>query len=342
MEKLLTVIVPVYNGAPYLKKCLSSFVSPLLTEKLEVIVVDDGSEDETPAIAEFFCKEYPTQFQLLRKKNGGHGSAINAALTLVQGKYLKAVDADDWVITENLQCLLSYLSQTQADVVVTEFDIINIKTNRIQRQKLGCQCGKEILLAQIVEQFPRVYKCFTYHGLFYKTDVYRSAGFLLTEGVFYEDNEYAILPFSKVETILPVALSIYQYRMGDHQQSVAFHNQVRRIGHIAKVTESILDYEEASAIQADKAEYFLLKLAGVVASYYAVALVKNPNKKEGRRMAVAFHEWVYTRRPELGALAERKYRTLWALNRVHFSADFYQRLMDLGLQRFLRNFWGKL
>ena len=70
MEKLLTIIVPVYNGASYLEKCLTSFIDPSIEKELEVIVVDDGSEDATSEIADSFCKKYPLQFRLEHKLNG--------------------------------------------------------------------------------------------------------------------------------------------------------------------------------------------------------------------------------------------------------------------------------
>jgi len=341
VEKLLPIIVQVYNGASYLEKCLTSFIDPSIEKELEVIVVDDGSEDATSEIADSFCKKYPLQFRLEHKLNGGHGSAINTALPLVQGKYMKAIDADDWVITENLCRLIPFLRETEADAVVTEFDMIYIQTNQIQHKKLECPCGKEMALKDIIKLFPKLRGCFTYHGLFFKTAVYRAANFQLSEGIFYEDHEYATLPFAKVKTVLPIALSIYQYRLGDAGQSVAFHNQVRRISHIGKVLKQILDYKDNIAdFGEEPCKYFLYKLADILVSFYAVALVKNPNKREGRKQALEFRTYVDTRCPELNLMISKKYRLLWLMNRLHIPASFYQWMADTGIYGLARQLWG--
>lgn len=343
IEKMLTIIVPVYNGAPYLKKCLSSFIAPDLIDTIEVIVVDDGSQDDTAKIANNFCQKYPDIFRLEQKSNGGHGSAINFVLPLVRGKYLKAVDADDWVVTENLQRLIPILKETQADAIITEFDIINIRTGQVMNRMLEYPAGKPLRLEQIVKQFPQGRSSFSYHGLFFKTEVYRKAGFQLSEGIFYEDHEYATLPFAQVKTVLPVALCIYQYRIGDAKQSVAFHNQVRRIHHIEQVMERILTFQANTPyLNSAQKRYFRYKLADILTSYYAVALVKNPKKQEGRRQAIAFHAQMEFRCPSLSHMIEKKYQILLALNRLHFPASLYQALLDMGLGKIFRKWWQEM
>ena len=339
---MLTIIVPVYNGAPYLKKSLSSFIISDQIDAIEVIIVDDGSEDDTAKIANDFCQKYPDVFHLVQKSNGGHGSAINFALSLVQGKYLKAVDADDWVVTENLQRLIPILKETQADAIITEFDIINICTGQVMNRALEYPAGKLLRLEQIVKQFPRGRNSFSYHGLFFKTEVYRKAGFQLSEGIFYEDHEYATLPFARVKTVLPIALCIYQYRIGDAQQSVAFHNQVRRIHHIEQVMERILFFRETTPLSNAQKRYFRYKLADILTSYYAVALVKNPKKQEGRRQAISFHAQIESRCPSLSHMVERKYQILLVLNRLHFPASLYQRMLDIGIGKIFRKWWEKM
>lgn len=103
MDKIISFIIPSYNVEQYLEKCLSSFLNPQAIEQMEVIIVDDGSKDRTARIAEDYVKQYPELFRLISKENGGHGSAINAGTAAAVGRYLKVIDADDWVVTENLK-----------------------------------------------------------------------------------------------------------------------------------------------------------------------------------------------------------------------------------------------
>ena len=87
MDKVLTVIVPVYNMEKYIRQCLESLVIGEL----------DGSKDGSAEIAYEFVEQYPDTFRIIYKANGGHGSAINTGLMMASGEYVKILDSDDWV-----------------------------------------------------------------------------------------------------------------------------------------------------------------------------------------------------------------------------------------------------
>ena len=91
MDKVLTVIVPVYNMEKYIRQCLESLVIG------GVLVVLDGSKDGSAEIAYEFVEQYPDTFRIIYKANGGHGSAINTGLMMASGEYVKILDSDDWV-----------------------------------------------------------------------------------------------------------------------------------------------------------------------------------------------------------------------------------------------------
>lgn len=92
MDKVLTVIVPVYNMEKYIRQCLESLVIGG-----GVLVVLDGSKDGSAEIAYEFVEQYPDTFRIIYKANGGHGSAINTGLMMASGEYVKILDSDDWV-----------------------------------------------------------------------------------------------------------------------------------------------------------------------------------------------------------------------------------------------------
>lgn len=96
--KILTVTVPMYNVESYIDQCLKSFVVPGAEEKLEVLVVNDGSPDHSRDIAQKYTEKYPSIFRIIDKENGGHGSTINRGIEEAKGKYFKVVDGDDWWI----------------------------------------------------------------------------------------------------------------------------------------------------------------------------------------------------------------------------------------------------
>ena len=93
--KLLTVTVPCYNSQDYMENCINS----LLTggERVEIIIIDDGSQDQTGHIADDYAKKYPSMVRVIHQENGGHGEGINQGLKYATGTYFKVVDSDDTV-----------------------------------------------------------------------------------------------------------------------------------------------------------------------------------------------------------------------------------------------------
>ena len=76
-EKIVTVTIPSYNVEAYLEECLESFVNSEVMGDIEVLIVNDGSSDDTAKIAQRYVDKYENTFRLINKKNGGHGSTIN-------------------------------------------------------------------------------------------------------------------------------------------------------------------------------------------------------------------------------------------------------------------------
>ena len=73
-------MIPTYNIENYINTCLDSFVIPEILEELEVLIVNDGSQDRSGELAEAYVRRYPQTFRMIKKENGGHGSTINRGL----------------------------------------------------------------------------------------------------------------------------------------------------------------------------------------------------------------------------------------------------------------------
>ena len=101
--KLLTVTVPCYNSQDYMEKCIESLLRG--GERVEIIIIDDGSKDNTGAIGDRYAAEYPEMVKVIHQENGGHGAGINAGLKAATGKYFKVVDSDDEVCADFVQFL---------------------------------------------------------------------------------------------------------------------------------------------------------------------------------------------------------------------------------------------
>lgn len=116
---LISIIVPVYNVEPYLRRCLDSIVNQTYTN-LEIILIDDGSPDNCPKI----CDEYAAKdkrITVIHKKNGGLSDARNAGLDICKGEYVSFVDSDDWIANTYVELLTKAIIDNNADISVCEF-----------------------------------------------------------------------------------------------------------------------------------------------------------------------------------------------------------------------------
>lgn len=121
MQKLLTITVPVYNVEQYIRQCLDSFLVADISNDLEILVIDDGTKDQSAFIAADYEVKYPNIFHVIHKENGGHGSAVNKGIENASGKYFKVVDGDDWVDPVSLKKLVLFLKKTDSDMIINNF-----------------------------------------------------------------------------------------------------------------------------------------------------------------------------------------------------------------------------
>lgn len=141
--KLLSIIIPTYNMEALLEKDLNSLVLENAEQrsKLDVIVVNDGSTDHSSEIAHQFAERYPEEFRVLDKPNGNYGSCINAALPMVEGKYVRIMDADDTYYTENLPAYLDVLEQQDAELVLSPYDKIDENGQIVSHERFHISGG---------------------------------------------------------------------------------------------------------------------------------------------------------------------------------------------------------
>ena len=114
---LISIIVPMYNVEKYIECCLNSIVKQA-TAETEVIVVDDGSTDTSPAIADGYAERYPF-VKVIHQKNGGVMAARKTGVKHCTGVYIWGVDSDDWLADGQLAGLIDEINRRHADVILT-------------------------------------------------------------------------------------------------------------------------------------------------------------------------------------------------------------------------------
>lgn len=113
----VSVIVPVYNVEKYLERCLKSLVNQTFKD-YEVIVINDGSPDNSQKIIDEYVEKYPDLIRSIIKENGGQGSARNLGIEMANGKYVMFVDSDDYVETNMIELLYNQIKTKKYDIVI--------------------------------------------------------------------------------------------------------------------------------------------------------------------------------------------------------------------------------
>lgn len=138
MSPLVSIIVPVYNAQSSIKKCIESILSQ--TEKnFEIILVDDGSKDDSLKICMDFCNQNE-RIKVIHQENGGVSTARNAGIDVVVGEWITFIDNDDYVGSSYLQDLIAAQKQNDADLAVAGYTIVNEKSGKIENRKTVNNC----------------------------------------------------------------------------------------------------------------------------------------------------------------------------------------------------------
>ena len=115
MHELISIVIPVYNVEKYLKQCLDSIINQTYTN-LEIILVDDGSTDNSGTICDYYSK-IDKRIRVIHKKNEGQSIARNIGIKVSNGKYIGFLDSDDWVEQDMYRFLIENIEKYNADII---------------------------------------------------------------------------------------------------------------------------------------------------------------------------------------------------------------------------------
>lgn len=229
--KLISFTVPCYNSAEYMRKCIDS----LLTggDDVEIIIINDGSKDDTLKIAQEYSEKHPDTVSVVDKENGGHGSGVNAGLKRATGLYFKVVDSDDWLDTVALEKLISAIKANLAAGNCPDLYIANFIYDRIHDGEFYVSSYEKKMPEGKIIGWERV-KPFRYshmmlmHALLYNRERLLESGTVLPEHTFYVDNIFAYKPLPYTKSLCYLNLDLYHYYIGRADQSVTVGNMVSR------------------------------------------------------------------------------------------------------------------
>lgn len=276
--KLLTVAIPCYNSQDYMEKCIDSLL--IGGEDVEIIIVDDGSKDMTPEIADSYAKKHPEIVRAIHQENGGHGEAVNTGIRNAQGIFFKVVDSDDWVDAEAYQKILATLRElvgngSQLDMLISNFVYEKEGAKHKKVMKYTSAIPKEKLFTwKDVRHFSKG-QYILMHSVIYRTQLLRDCGLELPKHTFYVDNLFVYVPLPYVKNMYYLDVDFYRYYIGREDQSVNESVMIKRIDQQIKVNKIMVDSYDLWKLQDRKLRKYMFNYLEIITVVSTVMLIRS-------------------------------------------------------------------
>ena len=318
-EKVLSLSIAAYNMEKYLQETLDSCLIDEDLDKLEVMIVNDGSKDKTAEIASQYSEKYPDVFKLINKENGGYGSTVETGITNATGKYFKLLDGDDKMDQDGLKKLIAILENETSDIVITknsEFDdetgeewsIGNSWSEYIDKSLKICEMKKTTHISM--------------WNLTAKTSNLQNKIYKFPKKILYTDCLFVMEAMAKSNTISFYDLNVYKYRTAREGQSTSPEVMKRHFNDKLQVL-SLLNERLDLERQSKNANVEQLK--NLVAEMYCLAVVTGylikPREKFAKAELKAFEaKWKKESREvyEEAAILSKKIKLLRLTNYLTF------------------------
>ncbi len=223
----VSIIVPIYNVEEYIEKCLETLVNQTLQE-IEIILVNDGSTDETESKIEKYLNKYPEKIKYLKKENGGLSDARNYGIPYAKGKYIAFVDSDDYVELNMYEEMYKKAESEQADLVECDFIWEYPNKQKIDTGKIYKNKKEALLYARVVAWNKLI-----------RREILEKANIQFPKGLRYEDTEffYKLLPTLNKIGFVKTPMVHYIQR----SNSIA-NTQNERVKEIFQIWDNVLKF----------------------------------------------------------------------------------------------------
>ena len=275
--KLLSVTVPCYNSQEYMRKCVDSLLAG--GEDVEILIVDDGSKDETLKIAMEYQEKYPTIVRAIHQENKGHGGAVNTGLENAQGLYFKVVDSDDWLNEEAYHKALRTQKECVQGPETLDLLICNYVYEKVGARRKAVMRYRSSLPQNRIFGWDNVRSLgnshyLLMHSLIYRTDLLRESGMKLPEHTFYVDNLVAFVPLPYVRTMYYLDVNLYRYYIGRSNQSVNEQVMISRVDQQLRVNKMMIDHMAAQKNLHKNLRKYMIHMLTIITTVSTIILIR--------------------------------------------------------------------
>ncbi len=241
--KLLSVAIPSYNSQEYMRKCIESLLPG--GEDVEILIIDDGSTDDTAKIADEYAGKYPTIVKAIHQANGGHGEAVNAGIRNASGLYFKVVDSDDWLDGDAFPKVLDKIKEMLGGPDTIDMFVCNFIYDKVGARRKKIMQYRHILPVEEVFEWKDVHRRIGHymlmHAVIYRTKLLRECHLELPKHTFYVDNIFVFNPLPYVKKMYYMDVELYHYYIGREDQSVNEQVMITRIDQQIRVNKLMID-----------------------------------------------------------------------------------------------------
>ncbi len=280
--KLITVAIPCYNSAEYMSKAIDSAL--LGGKEVEVIIVNDGSTDNTAKIADEYAEKFPEIVKVIHQENKGHGGAINSALNIAEGIFFKVLDSDDWFDKDAFDAVIEKLSDIVKSYTSLDMMVVNYVYEKVGQKNKKVVHFRNVMPVDTVFRFddtkrflPGQYMMM--HSIIYRTRLLKSAKIILPEHTFYEDSLFAFTPLEYVKNIYYMNVNLYRYYIGRGDQSVNEEIMISRIDQQLSVNYALIDFMAKAKIDSHKKYRYMLSFLEIVLIISSILLLKEGSEE---------------------------------------------------------------
>ncbi len=284
----------------YLSKGLKSVLQINNPSVLDVIVVNDGSKDNTLEIAHSFELRYPGILRVINKENGNYGSCINAALKEARGKYVRVLDADDYVDTVAFEAFVDILGTIDADVIINDYQKVYINGKK-KDFTYSFPAGQTLAIADIYEESS--FSTLLLPALTYRLDILIKMGYYQTEGISYTDTEWCYSPMTQMSTLFYFNRPVYMYVMGREGQTMNPIIYRKRMPQLFQCLHSLMDSLDTLTLRPWAKRFTNEQLYKHSIVMYRFYLVDNP--KEPRNLLANFDAMLKEKNKEVYEMCGR-------------------------------------
>lgn len=276
--KLLSIAIPCYNSEEYMENCIKSLLPG--GEDVEILIIDDGSKDMTPEIADAYEKKYPKIVRAIHQENGGHGAAVNAGIANATGLFFKVLDSDDWVDEESYRTILAKLKELAGgdetlDMMISNFvyEKQGVKHKRVMRYTSMFPQGR-VFRWEDTKRFRKGFYILM-HSVIYRTKLLRDCGLELPAHTFYVDNIFVYQPLPFVKTMYYLNVDFYRYFIGRDDQSVNEKVMIGRIDQQIKVNKIMVDAYDLWKISNRRLRRYMFNYLEIITVISTVMLIRS-------------------------------------------------------------------